>query len=300
MATKERNTSRRRTAPHKAQPKPAEKRTSPEVVYLPPKPFSRSRLALHLITGVAVVLALLVGVSLFFRVETVLVSGNVQYSAWDIQEAAGISQGDGLLTLNSARISGRITTALPYVEQVRVGIKLPDTVYLEIVEIEVTYAVRDASQNWWLVSSEGKVTAKAADGAEASHTKLLGVQISDPQVGAQAVALESGADATDETGVVIPVTVSQAQYLQTALDIAGYLELNGLIGTVASIDVSNLGDIQLWYGTQYQVVLGENTQLSYKISCLKAVLDKMEDYQSGVLDISFTTWPDQVGYTPFD
>lgn len=328
MATKDQNTPqpRRRTAPKKAAPsggrsaasRPAQRRTAPkktthsaerstapkqaqpgpEVVYLPPKPFSRSRMLLHLATVVAVVLALLLGVSLFFKVDTVMVSGNVKYSAWDIQQASGIQPGDGLLTLSGARIAGKIRTALPYVSSVRVGIKLPNTVNIEIVEIDVTYAVQGSGNDWWLVSAEGKVVEKAADGAQAGHTRLLGVQLADPQVSEPAQALENAPAGTDPNGGEAPQVVSQAQRLQTALDIAGFLEQNSMIGSVVSIDVTDLGDIQLWHGTQYQVLLGDNTQLSYKIACLKGALEKMADYQSGVLDISLTT-PDQVIYTPF-
>ena len=52
----------------KAAKKP-EKKASQEVVYLPPKPFNRNRLLLHLATVTAVVIALLLGVSLFFKVD---------------------------------------------------------------------------------------------------------------------------------------------------------------------------------------------------------------------------------------
>ncbi len=330
MATKDQNTPqpRRRTAPKKTAPgrgrsaasRPAQRRPEtaqkrparsgerstapkqpqpgPEVVYLPPKPFSRSRMILHLTTVVAVVLALLLGVSLFFKVDTVMVSGNVKYSAWDIQQASGIHSGDGLLTLSGARIAGKIRTALPYVSSVRIGIKLPNTVNIEIVEIDVTYAVQGPGNDWWLVSAEGKVVEKVADGAQAGHTRLLGVQLADPQVSEQAQALENAPAGTAPDGSQAPQVVSQAQRLQTALDIAGFLEQNSMIGSVVSIDVTDLGNIQLWHGTQYQVLLGDNTQLSYKIACLKGALEKMADYQSGVLDISLTT-PDQVIYTPF-
>ncbi len=289
---------RKASADTEKSPRP-EAKTSPDVVYLPPKPFQRSRLFLRLATVVAVVIALILGVSVFFKVDAVVVSGNEQYSAWDISQASGIQPGDNLLTFSRAQASGKIIASLPYVDSVRIGIKLPDTVTIDIVEVKVPYALKAQDDSWWLISASGKVIEKAAEGAEEGYTKLLGVKLDQPQSGQQAVALENNENQTDPEGNPIPVTVTQAKRLSTALDIVEYLERNGIIGKAASVNVEDLGDIQLWYGQQYQVELGDETQLSYKISCMKSAIDSMDAYQSGVLDITFTTWPDKVGYKPF-
>lgn len=280
----------------KPQPTP---RVSPDVVYLPPQPFNRNRLILNLATMAAVVLALVLGVSVFFKVENVCVSGNVKYTAWDIRQASGIRQGENLLTFSIPRTSGKIISALPYVEEVRIGIKLPNTVNIEIVEVEVTYAAREKDGGWWLLSAGGKVVEKAESGAEEGYTRILGVELQSPAVGAQAVAAEAQPQ-VDGEGNQIPVAVPQARRLQTALDIAELLELNGVIGKAASIDVTDMGNICLWYGKRYRVELGDDTQLSYKLACMVSAVEKMDDYQTGVLDISFTTWPNKVGFTPFE
>ena len=78
------------------------------------------------------------------------------------------------------------------------------------------------------------------------------------------------------------------------------LEANDIVGDAASVDVSQIQDITLWYGTQYQVNLGSIADMDKKIVYMKNAIMQMNDYQTGILDISFTTWPDQVGYTPFD
>lgn len=292
----------------KRRPAPAKKRTAEkkqqtsapgaDVVYLPPKPFSRSRLALHLVTVGAVVLAFVLGLSVFFKVDTqkITVSGADKYTAWEIANASGIRDGDNLITFSRARAAGNIKTALPYVKDVRIGIKLPDTVNIEIVEVEVTYAVR-CDSDWWLVSSDGRVIEQAPEGTEDNYTKILGVQLEDPGAGQQAVAMQPAQTATDAEGFLIPVTVTAAKQLQTALDIAGFLESNRIIGEAASIDVNDLGSIQLWYGTRYQVDLGDSSELLLKISQLKAALDQyLGPHDSGILDI---TDPQKVVYTAF-
>lgn len=275
-------------------------RVSPDVVYIPPKPLNRSRLALKLLTVVAVVIALVLGISVFFKVDGIEVSGNSKYSAWDIRQASGIKDGDHLLTFSRAQAASKIITALPYVESVRIGIKLPGTVKIDIVEAKVPYAVQASDDTWWLVTSSGKVIEKAAAGAETGCTRLLGVRLDAPVSGSQAVAKENRQPQTDEQGNTIPVAVTQAKHLETALNIAEYLERNGIIGTAATIEVEDLGDIRFWYGQRYQVKLGDDTQLLYKISCVKSVIDQMKDYQSGILDASFKSKPDGVVYKAFD
>ena len=76
------------------------------------------------------------------------------------------------------------------------------------------------------------------------------------------------------------------------------LENNDIVGEAASVDVTSTEDIILWYGTRYQVNLGDTSRLDYKVDCMNDAILQMSDYQSGVLDISFTIWPNQVGYTP--
>ena len=45
--------------------------------------------------------------------------------------------------------------------------------------------------------------------------------------------------------------------------------------------------------------LGDTTNMEYKIACMNDAILQLSEYQTGKLDISFTTWQDQVGYTPF-
>jgi len=279
------------------QRKPAPKQPTPDVVYTQPGPFNRNRFILYLVSAVAVVLALLFGMSIFFKVKTVTVTGNSKYTAWDVREASGIMDGENLLTISAPRISSNIRDALPYVNKIRVGIKLPDTVKIEIVELDVVYAVEASDGSWWLIRSDGVLTEKTNNADAGQYTKLLGVQIADPAVGQQAVAYQP--QQTSEDGTTIPVTVLASDQLQTALTIAQHLESNGMIGSAASIDVTSLTGIEIWYGQQYQVSLGDAMQLDYKIKSMVSAIEEMGDYQSGMLDVSFTAWPDEVGYTPF-
>ena len=251
---------------------------SADVFYTSSLIFSRNRFILRLATIAAIVIALVFGISIFFKVDTVTVSGADKYTPYMVQEASGIKAGDNLLTLDKVRASGKIIAALPYVESVRIAIQLPDTVNIEITEMDVVYAIKDTAEGWWLITSEGRVVVKADSATAGSHTQVLGVTLDSPSSGQ---------------------TVSGDSRLSAALSILQYLEGESIIGQVVSVDVTDLTDIQLWYGQQYQVLLGDTTELGYKISFMKRAIEGLEDYQQGILDVTFTTYPDQVKFKQF-
>ena len=273
---------------------------TPAVIYTQPLPFNRDRLIVQLLTVTAVVLAIVMGLSVFFKVETITVTGADTYSPWAIREASGITEGDNLLTFSKIRAASQIMANLPYVKGVRIGIKLPDTVNIMVEEESVVYAIKSGDGQWWLMDSDGRVVEQGNNAKAAACTQVLGVTLDNPVPNERGVATEITPTETNELGEVIPVTTTGAQRLTSALQILRALEDNDIVGDAASVDVTSAEDIILWYGTRYQVNLGDSTRLDYKVACMNDVILQMSDYQSGVLDISFTIWPNQVGYTPFE
>lgn len=286
--------------------KQAEKaKNRPAVAYVQPRPFNLNRLLLQLAVVVAVVLAVVIGLSVFFKVETVKVYGNNAYSAWTIQEASGIEGGENLLTFGRPRACGKIITALPYVKTARIGIKLPDTVNIYIEEFDVAYAIQSDDATWWLMTATGKVTEQIDAGTAGNYTRVEGVTLDSPAVGRQAVAKEAvvippeTTDSTAPTEETAPVsTVTANDRLQAALLILTSLEANDIVGEVASFNVTTLTNIEMMYGQRYQVKLGDTSRMDEKISYMKSAVAQLNDYQTGILDISFTTWTDRPGYTP--
>lgn len=271
----------------------------PVIIYTQPKAFNLTRLLIQMLTVAAVVAALVLGLSVFFKVETITVTGAETYSAWSVREASGINEGDNLLTFSHARAGALIKANLPYVKTVRFGIKLPDTVNIIIEEEDVVYAVKDTTGTWWLMNSGGRIVEQANGSKASNHTQVLGVTLENPSAGSLAIAKENVPTETDPSGEAVPVTNTGAQRLNAAMQILQALEANDIVGEAASVDVTRLEDIILWYGSRYQVNLGDSTNLEYKINCMSDVILQLSEFESGVLDISFTIWPDQVIYTPF-
>jgi len=88
--------------------------------------------------------------------------------------------------------------------------------------------------------------------------------------------------------------------LEAAVQIITALEECGVMGTIESVDVSDLQELTIWYENRYEVNLGDTGRLVYKITAMKSTIKKLGEYQSGFMDVSFTTWPNEVYHRQFD
>ena len=152
---------------------------------------------------------------MFFKVETIQVTGASRYQAADIIAASGVEAGDNLVLLDRYRVSQRIYTALPYITDVQPRPKFPSTLEIEVTETRAAAAIQGAG-GWWLLSAGGKIL-EAADGSMAAgYPQITGVYAKDPAVSDPLVLPEDG--------------VITAQRLQKLLSLvaAGAGDLDGL------------------------------------------------------------------------
>ena len=127
------STEKRREPGRRERRKTPERQTkqfTPDIVTTQPKSFEYRRLVLRILSMVAIVLAISIGLSIFFRVQTVTVSGCDRYSAWTVAEASGIQKGDSLLFFGEAAAGSKILDALPYIKSVRFAIEMPGCVHI--------------------------------------------------------------------------------------------------------------------------------------------------------------------------
>lgn len=94
----------------------------------------RFGLLFKLLCLVALVVALTAGVTVFFRVEAVTVTGNVRYTQEEIIAATGIQAGDNLFALNKNQINERLRQSLPYIGTVMIRRDLPSGITIAVTE----------------------------------------------------------------------------------------------------------------------------------------------------------------------
>ena len=227
-----------------------------------------------------------------------------------------LEKGDALLLVNKSAAAGKIIAALPYIDQVRIGVAFPNVVRIEVKELDTAYAVTASDGTYWLINSSGRVVEETTGKAAAGYLQLTGFQVDPPKAGATISASSAAAktdqqtgdtasgsengDATsdDQTGDTTSGGEATAanteetddatpeERLQTALEILQALESSGAAG-VTQINVASLHDIKVFYGTQYEVDFGAAVDLSYKVEYMLAAVAQLDDYESGVLDLTF-------------
>lgn len=216
-----------------------------------------------------VALAVVVACVVFFRVNSVEVSGNVRYTAEEIIEASGIKTGENLVGLSRSRVSAAICTKLPYVENVTIKKVLPDGVSLKVSE-RVAAASVESAEGRWLISAQGKLLEKD-DGAIHSVT-INGLTAVGPYPGG-----------------MIQVAAEEETTLHYVKDLLTQLEGHGWLGQCAALDCSAAACMMLDYGI-YRVKLPRGGDYDYCLSLTESALtsDKIPEGVGGLLDLTVT------------
>lgn len=219
------------------------------------------RLLSVMLTAVVIVVAL----TLFFKVDRLIVKGNSRYSAEEIIAASGVEQGDNLILLDKYQIARELYTRLPYITDVRVNRVLPDGLRLEVTETTAVLAV-EGNGAWWLVSAGGKIV-EATDAP-----------------GAQGYLVFAGAMARDaavcENLMLAEDSPLSAARLQELIDL---LNDHGMLERVGQIDVSDPDKLVISYDARFDVEIGYDADFAFKLDCLKAVVDELEPNETGII-----------------
>ena len=216
-----------------------------------------------LLASAAVVVACVV----FFRVNSVEVSGNVRYTAEEIIEASGIEMGDNLIGLSRSRVSASICTKLPYVANVNIKKVLPDGVVLRVSE-RVAAASVESAEGRWLISAQGKLLEKDA--------------------GSDRVVTINGLTAAGPyPGGMIQVAEGEETTLSYVKELLSQLESHGWLGECTVLDCSAATFMMLDYGI-YRIKLPRGGDYNYCLSLTESALasGSILEGVGGLLDLT--------------
>ncbi|MCB7512769.1 MAG: FtsQ-type POTRA domain-containing protein [Clostridiales bacterium] len=230
----------------------------------------RSAAVLYKLLSVVVISgAIVAALTLFFKVETITVSGTTEYSSEEIITASGVKQGDNLFLLNKYEIYESILEKLPYVSSVSISRKLPDTLLIEVTDSNQGGVIEDHG-TYWVLSAEGKLLGKRAEAGRGAL--ITGLTLAEPEVGKKA-AVEEG----------------QERALKQLLDLLAALEEKGMLQGVGSFDFSQESVISIKYADRYVVKFPYGADFPYKLTRLGQVIERLEeqgDQRAGVLDLT--------------
>lgn len=219
-----------------------------------------------LLAVIAVVAALVVGATVFFRVEEITVTGVQRYTQQQVVEASGAVQGANLFALNKFDMAAQIRRQLPYVEGVNIRRGLPDTLVITVTETGAA-AVVGSPDGRWLISRSGKVLEQA--GEETDVMEITGLRAVQP-----------------EAGVMMLVQEEDSGKRENLLALLQALDGCNMLDEVASIDLHTASYIMVQLGERFTVKLPGTGDFDYLLGAMNATIEKLEPYESGTLDLT--------------
>ncbi|MDR2420744.1 MAG: FtsQ-type POTRA domain-containing protein [Oscillospiraceae bacterium] len=230
----------------------------------------RRRRGAAVYTPVAALLALFIiifGVSVFFRVERITVTGSMRYTEDEIISASGIERGDNLFFMDRDAAARRITGAMPYVAVVRIERRAPGTAVIEITESRAVAAVAEGG-SYWKIDSGGRVLERTDFAGTAGLIRVSGFSPRTPKEGGQLETEES--------------YETQRGFL---LEVLSAIESRGIAGDVSNLDITNISAITFTYRGDVSVNLGGGDNASFKLDKFLSELEREPGFR-GRIDVS--------------
>ena len=219
-----------------------------------------------LLTLVVVCAAAVLALTLFFKVESVEVTGNSRYSAQEIQDACGVQLGDNLYLLSKPDMVQRLHQRLPYIDEVRITRSLPNTLRVQVTEFTTVYAMEQEG-TVWLLTSGGKIVETAA---ERGDVPLIdGCELLAPSLGGDvSFALELQ---NRQESLFALLTALESEELTE-----GVRAIHLGDPTVLTMDYTERFTVEMPYGADYPRLL----------RYLTLVIDELETNLTGVIDLT--------------
>lgn len=208
-------------------------------------------LAIATVAAVAVILSLTV----FFKIETVAVTGDEIYNNEQIIQASGLQTGDSMFLFDKDSVEASIETVLPYVEIAEIKRSVTGTLTINITAAAASLSI-DTGDGYILLNSSGKVLE---DGVTVINDDIS--------------VLRTSAVLSASSGSIIQL--ENEKDLETAVQIKKYID-EYEISKISEIDVTDYSDIRLTYDNRIVLKIGVPSDLGDKIDFIKATLEKHE------------------------
>ena len=213
--------------------------------------------------------AIIAAMTLFFRVDKIAVTGQKRYTEEEIREASGVEPGSNLYLLNKYDVARAITRKLPYIEDIRINRKLPDTLLIEVRESGRPFAlVQDGST--WLISSNGKIVEQLPEKEAGQYGRISGCQLLAPSVGA-----------------AIALATEYASQQSSLLELIAALDDAGLTENVDGIRLDDLSYLDMDYIGRFTVRMAYGADYAWELVKLTATLEDeaIQSNMTGTIDL---------------
>ena len=219
--------------------------------------------------------AIIAALTLFFRVDTIVVTGQQRYTEDQVREAAWILPGDNLFLLDKYDVAGGIVEQLPYIEEIRINRKLPDTLLIQIMEYGKPMVIVQEGQAWFFGASEnseasGKIVDCQPEEAAAGYGVVSGCELLAPSVGSK-----------------IAFATEYSTQQESLLALLTALVEGDMLEQVDGIRLDDSDALCMDYAGRFTVKLPYGADYPYKMRYLTAILDdeRVQDNMTGTIDM---------------
>lgn len=214
-----------------------------------------------ILAAVAVVIAL----TLFFKVGSIEVTGNSRYSAEEIAAATGVELGDNLILLDRFGIQQKLFVDLPYIKEARINPNLPSTLSVEVVETTAVASLPGAGA-YWLISEDGKLLEAVSETQAQDYLDITGLEADAPAAGQEVRLMEDS-----------HITLPRLQELLSAL------EDRQLLARADSLDMSSDETLVINYDGRFRVEMYYSADFDYKLHCLEETVALLQPNETGII-----------------
>ncbi len=216
-----------------------------------------------LLTPVAVVVA----ITVFFRVSTIKVTGESGYLDYNIIEASTIDIGQNMFMFNKFKVIDGIFEQMPYLDEISIRRRLPDTVEI-IVSRCTPVASIEGADGWYLLDAKGKLLENVGNSQPAEYPVIVGAEMDEPTVGKYIKIIDE-----EKQKPLFLV-------LNTAIN-------NDILQYIDCIDVERAYNIKFTYKDRFTVNIGDIEQIEKKFRYMLLLAeDKLPDTAEGTIDVS--------------
>ena len=204
-----------------------------------------------------VIVFMLMGTSVFLRIANIEVTGVSKYIPSEIIKESGIAIGDSILKMDIQSASERISSIMPYIEQVDIQYTLPDTVHITVKE---SYAVASIAVNGGvaIVNAHGKIL-EITDKKPKNSIEIIGFT---------PLEVSAGTNIRSE-----PNEDTKLRYL---LEVLTAIDEAMIQDDISYVDVTNFSRINIGYKGMYTVLLGGSTDALDKFKRLPIAIAGVE------------------------
>ena len=229
-----------------------------------------------LLCVIAVIVALTVGATVFFRVEQVTVTGNQRYTEEEIIAASGIQLGSNLYSLNKVRIDRNLRTTLPYIGDLTINRALPSTIQITVTEWEAVAQVAAPGVEQVTAYQEEAGEKAVTTAQEPWLISVKGKLLEPAPANSTAIAVTGLTPLAPQAGSFLEVPEEELTKLEALTGLLEALEVREVRGEVSAIRLESTYLVARYAG-RFDVKMKLNADFSYDVRLMRAIREKMEE-----------------------